>query len=141
MKIKLPKHWQFSHEIEVRVTDLNYGNHLANQQFLAFAQEARLKFFKKFGYSELNFGGVSLIQADAAITFKGEGHLADSIKIEVSAVQSGGSSFNVFYKFWNNTTNLLMAQIRTALVCYNYETGKPVPMPKEVIKSGVFLSI
>ena len=66
MKIEMPDKWAFSTEIEVRVTDLNYGNHLANQQFLAYAQEARVRFFATYGFTELDFGGVSLIQADAA---------------------------------------------------------------------------
>ena len=39
MKLEMPKKWAFKTEIDVRVGDLNYGNHLANQQFLAFAQE------------------------------------------------------------------------------------------------------
>ena len=81
MKIEMPDKLAFSTEIEVRVTDLNYGNHLANQQFLAYAQEARVRFFATYGFTELDFGGVSLIQADAAITFKGEGHLGDVVQV------------------------------------------------------------
>ena len=140
MKLELPTTWQFSMQLEVRVTDLNYGNHLANQQFLAFAQEARLKYFQKFDFTELDFGGVSLIQADAAITFKSEGHLGDIVHIELSALQGGNSSFNVFYRFWNTTKDKLMAELRTAIVCYNYETGKPIGIPEKVLESGFFLA-
>ncbi len=43
MKKDMLQKWAYSTEIEVRVTALNYGNHLANQQFLAYAQEARAK--------------------------------------------------------------------------------------------------
>ena len=99
MKIDMPKEWHFSITMKVRVTDLNYGNHLANQQFLAFAQEARMAYFAQYGFTELDFGGTSLIQADAAITFKGEGHLNDEVQIDVAAHTEGGSSFNIFYKF------------------------------------------
>ena len=99
MKIDMPKEWHFSITMKVRVTDLNYGNHLANQQFLAFAQEARMAYFAQYGFTELDFGGTSLIQADAAITYKGEGHLNDEVQIEVAAQTEGGSSFNIFYKF------------------------------------------
>ncbi|MBT8327859.1 MAG: thioesterase family protein [Bacteroidia bacterium] len=140
MKIEMPSTWQFKTEIEIRVTDLNYGNHLANQQFLAFAQEARMKFFNQFSFTELDFGGTSLIQADAAITYKGEGHLADIVEISVSAIKTGNSSFNVFYSFWNKTKNAPMADLRTALVCFDYSTGKPVGISEKAIGSGIFLS-
>ncbi|MEY2923782.1 MAG: hypothetical protein RLZZ337_322 [Bacteroidota bacterium] len=139
MKLELPEKWQFSTKVEVRVTDLNYGNHLANQQFLAFAQIARLKYFSQFGYNELDFGGVSLIQADAAITFKSEGHLNDVVRIDISAVQAGSSSFNVFYRFWNETKDCLMAELRTAIVCYNYQTKKPIGIPENVLASGLLM--
>lgn len=138
MKIDMPQNWHFKTIIKVRVTDLNYGNHLANQQFLAYAQEARVAFFAQFGFTELDFGGVSLIQADAAVTYKGEGHLNDEVMIEVTARAEGGSSFNVYYKFTNMTKAKPMAELRTALVCFDYTVGKPVAVPQKVLESGVF---
>jgi acyl-CoA thioester hydrolase len=140
MKIDMPTQWQYSTQLIVRVTDLNYGNHLANQQFLAYAQEARIGFFAAFGFTELDFGGVSLIQADAAITYKSEGHLGDNVGIEVAAVANGGSSFQVYYKFTNLTKKKPMAEIRTALVCFDYESGKPIALPKRALDSGIFES-
>ena len=138
MKIEMPSKWAYSTEIEVRVSDLNYGNHLANQQFLAFAQEARVRFFASYGFTELDFGGVSLIQVDAAITFRGEGHLGDIVLIEVAMEQTGNSSFNMFYNFTNKTKGKSMAEARTALVCFDYEKGKAVGITEAALKSGVF---
>jgi acyl-CoA thioester hydrolase len=138
MKLEMPKKWAFKTEIDVRVGDLNYGNHLANQQFLAFAQEARVKFFASYGYTELDFGGVALIQADAAIEFKGEGHLGDVIQITVALEQAGSSSFNIFYQFVNLTKDKLMANIRTALVCFDYDRGKPAAISEIALNSGIF---
>ena len=138
MKIEMPDKWAFSTEIEVRVTDLNYGNHLANQQFLAYAQEARVRFFATYGFTELDFGGVSLIQADAAITFKGEGHLGDVVQIEIAIEKSGNSTFNLFYKFTNSTKGKEMAEIRTALVCFDYAEGRPIALPEKALDSGIF---
>jgi acyl-CoA thioester hydrolase len=140
MKLELPEIWQFSTELEIRVTDLNYGNHLANQQFLAYAQEARLKYFRQFGFTELDFGGVALIQADAAITFKSEGHLGEIIRVDLSAEIAGSSSFNVYYRFWNLNKNRSMAELRTAIVCFDYDIGKPIGLPLNAVKSGLFLA-
>ncbi|MFY0643586.1 MAG: thioesterase family protein [Bacteroidia bacterium] len=139
MKIDLPQEWKFTFEISVRVNDLNYGNHLANQNFLAFAQEARMAYYAKYELSELDFGGVSLIQADAAIVFKGEGFYNDRIQIELSAVQNGNSSFNIFYRFSNLDSKKELAHVRTAMVCYDYKLKKPVGIPQSVINSGLFV--
>ncbi|MBR9860459.1 thioesterase [bacterium] len=136
LKIELPEQWQFETEIEIRVTDLNYGNHLANQNILTYAHEARVRFYKKYGFSEMDFGGTSLIQADAAILFQGEGHLGDRIKIKITAIQSGGSSFQVYYLF-TNQEGKKVASLRTAMVCFDYKVRKPVRIPQEVLESGL----
>jgi len=138
MKIALPNNWQYKTEIIVRISDLNYGNHLGNEKFLSYAQEARVRFFDTYGFTELDFGGVSLIQADAAITYKGEGHLGDVVEISLALEQTGGSSFNVFYLFFNKTKQVEMAHLRTAIVCFDYEKGRPVPISSVVLESGIF---
>ena len=139
MKIDMPDIWQFETKVDVRITDLNYGNHLANQNFLAIAQEARLQYFLSHGLNELDFAGVSLIQADAAILFKGEAFYGDQLKIQVSAIREGNSSFNVYYRISQQDEKTL-AHIRTAIVCYDYSAKKVVAIPQKVIDSGLFLS-
>tara|TARA_B100001059_G_scaffold79038_1_gene76880 strand:+ start:1366 stop:1797 length:432 start_codon:yes stop_codon:yes gene_type:complete len=138
MKIEMPSQWQYSTEIEVRVSDLNYGNHMGNQQFLAYAQEARVRFLAENGFTELDFGGVSLIQADAAITYSCEGRLGDQIKIAIATEVTGRSSFNVFYQFTNLTQGKHMANIRTALISYDYEKNRPIGLTTKALESGVF---
>jgi acyl-CoA thioesterase FadM len=138
MKIEMPSQWQYSTEIEVRVSDLNYGNHMGNQQFLAYAQEARVRFLAENGFTELDFGGVSLIQADAAITYSCEGRLGDQIKIAIATEVTGRSSFNVFYQFTNLTQGKHMANIRTALISYDYEKNRPIGLTTMALESGVF---
>ena len=138
MKIEMPSQWQYSTEIEVRVSDLNYGNHMGNQQFLAYAQEARVRFLAENGFTELDFGGVSLIQADSAITYSCEGRLGDQIKIAIATEVTGRSSFNVFYQFTNLTQGKHMANIRTALISYDYEKNRPSGLTTKALESGVF---
>ena len=138
MKIEMPSQWQYSTEIKVRVSDLNYGNHMGNQQFLAYAQEARVRFLAENGFTELDFGGVSLIQADAVITYSCEGRLGDKVQIDIATEVTGRSSFNVFYQFTNLTQGKHMANIRTALISYDYEKNRPIGLTTMALESGVF---
>lgn len=137
MKIELPEKWHFETDISVRITDLNYGDHLANQHLLTYAHEARVRYFKAFGLTELNFGGVALIQSDAAVIYKREAHYGECLKIQMTAEKEGRSAFNVYYQVLNEEQQQV-AVMRTAIVCYDYEAKKVVAIPTKAEKSGFF---
>lgn len=44
IKLNFPEEVVFSTEIDIRITDLNYGGHVANDVFLGLAHEVRLQF-------------------------------------------------------------------------------------------------
>lgn len=46
IKIDLPKNFIFNTSLPVRIDDLNYGRHLANDRVLALAHEGRIRFFQ-----------------------------------------------------------------------------------------------
>lgn len=139
MKIELPDHWEYETEIAVRITDLNYGNHLANQNLLSYAHEARVHYFKAFDLSEMDFAGVQLIQSDAAVIFKHEAYFADKLRVKMTAVSEGRSAFNIYYEVVNQD-NKIVAHMRTAIVCYNYEQARVVAIPEEVYSRGFLKS-
>jgi acyl-CoA thioesterase FadM len=136
VKIKPPERWLFTCSLHVRVTDLNYGNHLANDKLLAYAQEARIQFLQSMGASEMDFFGTSMIQGDAAIMYQSEGFLGNEIEIEVSVDDLSNSSFDLVYQMKNLTTDKPLALVKTRIVCFNYEERKVTPVP-ELFKSNV----
>ena len=73
VQLQLPETFSFQTEIPVRITDINYGNHLGNDAILSMMHEARVQFLQNLGYTELEFEGVGLIMSDTAIIYKGEG--------------------------------------------------------------------
>jgi len=79
-KISLPDHWHFTTDIQVRVTDLNYGNHLANDKVASLIHEARVRFLQRLGKTEIDLFGLGLIQTDAAIAYKNQAFLGDILK-------------------------------------------------------------
>ncbi len=50
IEVQLPEKFIFSTELAVRVTDLNYGNHVGNDSTLGLMHEARLQFYRKLGF-------------------------------------------------------------------------------------------
>jgi acyl-CoA thioesterase FadM len=140
LKIILPNSFDFTARINVRITDLNYGNHLANHNILSYAHEARVQMYQHYNLDELNFAGVGLIQADAAVVFRKEVFYGDVLNIQMKMVISGSSSFDIFYRF-DNQEGACIAELRTRMVCFDYEKRKPVFMPEKAVKSGLFSDI
>ena len=73
VQLQLPETFSFQTEIPVRITDINYGNHLGNDAILSMMHEARVQFLQSLGYTELDVEGAGMIMADTAIIYKGEG--------------------------------------------------------------------
>ena len=85
IKIELPDTFSFSCQIPVRITDINYGGHVGNDTVLSIIHEARMQFFKKLGYTEMNFAGTGMIMADVAIEFKSELFYGDVVIASVAS--------------------------------------------------------
>lgn len=115
---------------KVRVNDLNYGNHLANDKFLLYAHEARMAWLQSIQQSELSFFGVSLIQGDAAIVYQSEGFFADEIEIEVGVADISNSSYDLIYDMFNATKGKSLALVKTRMVCFNYSDRKVEALPE-----------
>ncbi len=133
VKIIFPDKYLTTVFIPIRITDINYGNHLGNDSFVSIIHEARVQFLKEKGFSELNIGGAGLIMSDLAIEFKGEAFYGDKIKIDIGADEITNTSFSLYYLL--STTregkNIILAKARTNMVCYNYELKKISVIPEE----------
>ena len=134
IKLQLPEHFIFKTEIPVRISDINYGNHLSNDAFLTLMHEARMQFLKHYGYTEMNMAGVSLIMGDTAIVFKKECFYGDVIIIEITAADFGSRSFDLYYRFTKKANNELACEAKTGMVCFDYTERKTVEVPEEFRK-------
>jgi acyl-CoA thioester hydrolase len=136
VKIELPEEFSFETLIPIRITDLNYGNHVGNDTILSILHEARVQYLQLFGYEELNFAGVGLIMSDVAIEFKSEIFYREKIIASVKMGEFSKFSFEVYYKLEkeNNNKRILVAIAKTGMVCYDYSAKKIAGVPEEVIK-------
>src|SRR5436305_11312497 len=98
IRIDIPEKFIFSTDIEIRITDLNYGGHVGNDTILSLVHEARVRFLKQFNYTELNVEGIGLIMSDAAIEFKSESFYGDVIRILVAAQGFSRVGYDLYYQ-------------------------------------------
>lgn len=131
IKIAFPENVSFTATIPVRITDLNYGNHVGNDAVLSIIHEARVQFLFHNGYAELNCGGVGLIMSDVGIEFKKEIFYGDVLAVQIAAVNFSSVGFDLFYRILNKE-NIVVALAKTGMICYNYDLKKIAAVPAEV---------
>jgi len=134
IKLTLPNTFSFSTQIPVRISDINYGNHVGNDAILSIIHEARMQYLKSIGFTELQFAGVGLIMSDVAIEFKAEAFYGDILKASVSAGEFSKVGFDIYYKLERSSDNAVVALAKTGMVCFNYDKRKVVAVPEEAVK-------
>lgn len=123
VKIKFPSQKPlFTCSIPVRISDINYGNHLGNDSVLSIIHEARMQLLSQWGYTELKAGGNSLIMGDVMIAYKGEAFYKEVLDIAVYADEITERSFDLLYNITThrNGTVQPIAHAKTGMVCFDY---------------------
>jgi acyl-CoA thioester hydrolase len=135
IEIQLPKNFIFKTEITVRVSDLNYGNHVGNDRILTLMQEARTLFYRSMGFeSETSLdGSIGQIVTDAAIVYKAESFLGDVLLFELAVENFNKYGFDVFYRISNTVSGKEVALGKTGIVGFDYVKHKIASMPQTVI--------
>jgi acyl-CoA thioester hydrolase len=131
--IELPESFLFSTEIPVRITDLNYGQHLGNDSMLSLLHEARVRWLRSGNFTEEDIAGVGLIMVDAAVVYKEEVHYGDVLRIEVAVTEMGRVGFEVVYRVTKSATGELAAQGKTGMACFDYTKKKMQRIPQAFI--------
>jgi len=136
IKIQLPEQFSFSTQMQIRVTDLNYGGHVGNDTILSLLQEGRQQFLQSRGYAELSVESFGLIMADAMIEYKKELNHKDIIEIAVVATDFDKLGFDIYYRVTvlENGEHQLAVRAKTGMMLYDYTAKKKVSLPENIIQ-------
>ncbi|WP_024302839.1 thioesterase family protein [Pseudogulbenkiania sp. MAI-1] len=134
IEIPLPEAFVFETLLDIRIGDINYGGHLANDALLRLAHEARLRFFKTHGYSELDVEGHGIIMTDAAIVYKAEVFHGETLHFQLGFADPNKYGFDLIYQASHGKTGHEVARLKTGIVFFDYDKRKIAPMP------GVFVT-
>lgn len=134
IKIEIPKHILATFNIPIRISDINYGNHVGNDAFVSIIHEARMQWLKLHDYTELNIEGTGLIMSDLAVEFKNESFYGDILEVKVGAGEISRASFELYYQLSVKRDNeiTLLANAKTGMICYNYSARKVVTIPDQL---------
>ena len=136
IKLSLPELFSFSINMQIRVTDLNYGGHVGNDTVLSLLQEARQQFLASKGFKELDIEGFGLIMADAVVEYKKEMLYGNQIRIWVIATDFDKMGFDIFYKIelLNDNNPVIAVKAKTGMMLYDYTLNKKASLTDEIIQ-------
>lgn len=121
----------FSTTLKVRIGDINYGGHLANDALFTLAHEARLQFFKHHGYTELDIEGAGVIMTDAAAEYRAEAFHGDALLFELALADFNKYGFDFLYRVSDDKLGKEVARLKTGIVFFDYTRRKVTPLPQE----------
>ena len=127
--LEIPKKFSFSTDIKVRISDINYGNHLGNDAVLTLVHEARLQFLNEHGFSELDIGGRGLMLTDAIIVYKSQGFYGDVLAIHVAIKDFNKYGCDFLFKIEHKDNGREVARAKTGIVFFDYAKQKIAPVP------------
>jgi len=133
IKIDLPERFCFSTEIPIYIGHINYGHHLDNSALLSLVSEARVRFFKALGYSELDIEGVGIVVADAAVQYKSEAFHGEILIVDMAANDFNKYGCDLVWRIADKASGREVARGKHGIIFFDYAIRKPAPAPAAFI--------
>jgi acyl-CoA thioester hydrolase len=130
LKLEFPACVHFETELTVRISDINYGQHVGNDAVLALAHEARLQFLAAHGMSEQDAGGAGLIMLDAEIVYRAQAKWGDALVAQIALGEVRACDFDLYYRFVRKSGSAEIAILKTTLAFYDYRRQRVVRAPE-----------
>jgi len=130
VELNLPEKFMFGTEIPVRISDINYGNHLGNDAVLSLLHEARLQFFKQYGFKESDIGGSGIIMVDSVVMYLSQAFYGDLLLIEVTVADLNKYGFDLLYRITNIQTGKEVVRAKTGMLAFDYTKNRVVSVPQ-----------
>ncbi len=130
IKLELPEDFDFETEFTLRITDINYGQHLGNDAVLGLMHEARLRLLARHGFSELDTAGSSIIMTDAVILYKAQAVYGEVLTAEVAVQDMGRTGCDFVFRFKKKENGKEVARGKTGIVFFDYAKNRMVKIPE-----------
>ena len=129
IRIDLPDELSFSTDITLYQSHMNYGGHLDNALLLSVVSEARVRFFKSLGYSELDVEGAGIIVTDAALQYRSEAFHGEVMCVQMSAADFTSKGCDLLWRMTERNSGREVARGKTGIVFFDYATRQIAPVP------------
>lgn len=129
--LDLPEEFIYKAEIPVRLTDLNPGNHVGNDQMISLLSAARFMFFDHLELDEFNIFGHNIAVTDLATMYLKETLARDTLIFEVGITDFNKYGADFIFRVSQQSSGQVAALAKTGFVFLDKTSGKVSPVPSE----------
>ena len=129
IKIDLPESFTFSTEIPIYIGHINYGHHLDNAQLISLVSEARVRYFKSMGYSELDVEGVGIVVADVAAQYRSEAFHGGTLRVDMTANDFNKYGCDLVWRLSDQASGREVARGKHGTTFFDYTARKAASVP------------
>jgi len=119
----------FTQEVPIRISDINYGNHLGHDTMVSIFHEARVAFFRAFDMEECDVDGLGILVVDLAVQYRAQAFYGQTLNVEVAAADAGSRGCDLVYRASDRESGEVVALGKTGIVFFDYGKGKVKSMP------------
>jgi acyl-CoA thioesterase FadM len=129
IRIDFPEQVIFSCEVPVRISDINYGNHLGHDSLISILHEARARMLSRHGMTELDLDGQTLVLTDLAVRYLSEALFDQVLQIEIGVGELRPRSCELRYRVTNLSSGKTVALAATGLAFVDRTTQRVSGIP------------
>ena len=134
IQIDLPEQFPFSTEITLYLSHMNYAGHLDNALLLTLVSEARARFFKSIGYTELDVEGRGIVISDAAVQYKSEAFHGETMVVSMTADSFNKYGCDLLWQMTDSSSGREVARGKTGIVFFDYQARRIAPLPEAFMR-------
>lgn len=135
VELEFPQESFYTHRQAVRITDINYGQHLGHDTLVSLLHEARCAWLASAGISELSIDGgtVGWVVADLVVNYKKEAFYPDQLSIELAVGELGRKGVELMHRVTRGDGELV-AVAKTGMVFFDYVKRQAVAVPERFLQ-------
>ncbi len=129
-RLNPPERVVFTTNLDVRVTDLNYGEHLGHMELIGLLHQARVEFLGAHGMTEINVEGRMLMVVDLAVSYRSEAFVGQTLVVDIGLALEGSRGLQFVYGVREVSAGTIVALARTGVVFADPQSRCVVQVPQ-----------
>jgi acyl-CoA thioester hydrolase len=121
----------FLYRTNVRIDDINFGNHLCHTKYINILHNARALFLKSYHVSEVNCFGPAIVLLNLNIDYMSQCYFDDILEISVRVETIEKVTSLISYSIHNITTKKQAARATTLLGFIDLQKNKLTHVPNK----------
>lgn len=128
--LEFPEKIAYCHQLNLRINDINYGQHLGHDTLVTLMHEARCSWLAEAGVSELSMDGgqVGWVVAELVVNYKVEAFYPDRLSIELAVGDLGSKGVEIYHHLVRGDGKSV-AIAKTGMVFFDYELHRATAVP------------